>query len=59
MSRDRWTVVCQDTGDGSGDLIVELPPELLEMMELDIGDELSLEEQNGTIVMKPLRRVSE
>jgi antitoxin component of MazEF toxin-antitoxin module len=51
-------VVCQDAGDGSGDLIVELPPELLEMIELDIGDELSLEELEGTIVMKPLRRVS-
>lgn len=51
-------MVCQDAGDGSGDLIVELPPELLEMIELDIGDELSLEELEGTIVMKPLRRVS-
>jgi hypothetical protein len=58
MSRDRWTVVCLDAGDGSGDLIVELPPELLEMMELDIGDELSLEELNGTIVLTPLPRVS-
>jgi hypothetical protein len=24
-----WNVVCQDAGDGSGDLVVELPEDLL------------------------------
>jgi len=28
---DSWRVVCQDAGDNSGDVIVELPSELLEM----------------------------
>jgi hypothetical protein len=35
---DSWRVVCQDPGDGSGDVIVELPSELLEKLGWTLGD---------------------
>jgi len=37
---ESWRVVCQDPGDGSGDVIVELPPALLEKLGWALGDEL-------------------
>lgn len=40
---NRWQVVCQDPGDDSGDVIVELPAELLETLGWALGDELSVE----------------
>lgn len=48
-----FKVTCQDAGDGSGDVIVDLPPELLENMGLGLGDELSVEVVNGVIVLTP------
>ena len=36
----KWSMVCVDAGDGSGDLIVELPPELQTAMGLSVGDSL-------------------
>lgn len=38
-----WTVVCRDPGDGSGDVVVELPAELLEKLGWSLGDELAIE----------------
>jgi antitoxin ChpS len=49
----RWTVKCQDTADGTGDVIVDLPPELLVTLGLSLGDELTIEVLDGTIVLKP------
>lgn len=54
----RWTVKCQDTADGSGDVIVDLPPELLAKVGLGIGDALTLEVVDGAIVLRPLRSSS-
>jgi antitoxin ChpS len=51
--KNRWTSVCQDPGDGSGDLIVDLPPELLEKMGLEAGDELTIEVADGMIILSP------
>lgn len=51
--RERWTVKCQDTADGSGDAIVDLPPELLAALGLSLGDELTIEVLDGAIVLKP------
>ncbi|WP_336604899.1 AbrB/MazE/SpoVT family DNA-binding domain-containing protein [Stutzerimonas stutzeri] len=48
-------VKCEDPGDGSGDVIVDLPSELLEAMNLRIGDLLNIEVEQGTIVLKPIR----
>lgn len=51
----RLTVKCQDLGDGSGDVIIDLPPELLAAMGLGIGDRLSIELIGNTIVLTPIR----
>lgn len=47
-----WRVVCQDPGDGSGDVIVELPYELLEQPGWTLGDELSVDVQDGKVCLK-------
>lgn len=53
-----WTVRCQDPADGSGDIIVDLPPELLASFGLGLGDELTIEVIDGAIVLKPKRSSS-
>ena len=55
---DRRTVKCQDTADGSGDVIVDLPLELLARFSLSIGDELTIEVIDRVIVLKPTRTTS-
>lgn len=37
------TAICRDADDGSGDLIVDIPTELIEAMGLEPGDKLELE----------------
>jgi antitoxin ChpS len=49
----RWTVKCQDPADGSGDVIVDLPPELLASLGLSVGDVLTIEVIDGAIVLTP------
>lgn len=49
------TVKCQDPGDGSGDVIIDLPSDLLDSMNLSLGDSLSIELVDGAIVLKPIR----
>jgi hypothetical protein len=49
----RWTVKCQDPADGSGDVIIDLPPELLASLRLNIGDVLMIEVIDGAIVLTP------
>ncbi|MFJ4455024.1 AbrB/MazE/SpoVT family DNA-binding domain-containing protein [Pseudomonas sp. NPDC089392] len=51
----RITVKCQDPGDGSGDVIIDLPADILECMGLNIGDSLSIELVDESIVLKPIR----
>lgn len=48
-----WTSICQDPGDGSGDLIVELPPELIARLGLEAGDVFTMEVIPGAIVFTP------
>lgn len=48
-----WTVKCQDPKDGSGDIIVELPPDLLASLGLSIGDVLTIEVVDSAIVLTP------
>lgn len=55
---EHWTVKCQNTADGSGDVIVDLPPELLAKLGLSLGDELTIEIIDGAIVLKPKRNTS-
>ncbi|SFX87297.1 antitoxin ChpS [Pseudomonas sp. NFACC49-2] len=45
----------QDPGDGSGDVIVDLPTDILKELSLTVGDKLSIELVDGAIVLKPIR----
>ena len=38
-----WHTVCQDAGDGSGDLVIELPEDLLADLGWKTGDTLSFD----------------
>lgn len=53
---DRWRTVCQDAGDGSGDLVVELPSDLLERLNWTLGDELTIEIEDGIISIRLKQR---
>jgi putative toxin-antitoxin system antitoxin component (TIGR02293 family) len=55
---ERWVAKCQSTEDGTGDIIIELPPELLDQMGLGIGDDMELTVANGTIVLTPMHNVT-
>ncbi|SDG58761.1 AbrB family transcriptional regulator [Pseudomonas abietaniphila] len=39
----RAVVKCQDPGDGSGDVIIDVPPDVLAGMNVGLGDSLSIE----------------
>ncbi|WP_448646219.1 AbrB/MazE/SpoVT family DNA-binding domain-containing protein [Pseudomonas mohnii] len=49
------TVKCQDPGDGSGDVIIDLPSEVLASMNIGLGDLLTIELVDGSILLKPIR----
>lgn len=51
----RTTVRCQDPGDGSGDVIIDLPQDVLAAMNVGLGDLLTIELVEGSIVLKPIR----
>ncbi|MOA01565.1 hypothetical protein D3C78_1209800 [compost metagenome] len=53
----RWEVVCQDAGDGSGDLIVELPDDLLQAAGLSEGDTLEIKPDPADSTAIRLRKV--
>ncbi|MFK3643654.1 MULTISPECIES: AbrB/MazE/SpoVT family DNA-binding domain-containing protein [Pseudomonas] len=53
----KTTVVCQDSADGSGDVIIDLPPEILAAMGVGLGDLLSIELVNESIVLKPIHDI--
>ncbi|MGE8062461.1 AbrB/MazE/SpoVT family DNA-binding domain-containing protein [Pseudomonas sp. NPDC089547] len=50
----RATVKCQDAGDGTGEVIVELPDDIIKSMGLKIGDSLNIELADGAIVLTPV-----
>lgn len=56
ITSESWQFVCQDPGDGSGDVIVELPSELLEQLGWSLGDELSIEAGEEKIYLKLKQR---
>lgn len=49
------TVICQDLGDGSGDLIIDLPQDVIEDMKVAPGDLLSIELVDGMLLLSALR----
>lgn len=51
-----WNVVCQDAGDGSGDLVVELPEDLLTELNWKEGDTLNFDiQQDRTITLSKVQ----
>lgn len=54
---ERWTVKCQRAADGSGDVIIELPLDLLAEMGLSLGDDLDVEVLDDAIILKPRRLI--
>lgn len=48
-------VKCLDPGDSSGDVIIDLSTEMLAAMNVGIGDLMSIELIDGSIVLKPIR----
>lgn len=51
----RTTVQCQDPGDGSGDVMIDLPQDILAAMNVGLGDLLTIELVEGSIVLMPIR----
>ncbi|WP_412104214.1 AbrB/MazE/SpoVT family DNA-binding domain-containing protein [Pseudomonas sp. SED1] len=55
---EQWIVTCENTGDGTGDLVLPLPDDLLSAIGLSIGDVLNIEKQpDGTITLTPVRAI--
>lgn len=50
---DVWVIRCQDTKDGSGDFIINLPSDLLNQMALMVGDELTVDIVGHSIILQP------
>ncbi|WP_256585099.1 AbrB/MazE/SpoVT family DNA-binding domain-containing protein [Pseudomonas sp. Irchel s3b2] len=46
--------MCQDPAAGSGDVIVDLPPDLISSLGLGVGDVLTIEVIDGAIVLTPI-----
>jgi antitoxin ChpS len=53
--RQAMTVITKIRRQG-GAAVVTIPPAVLKMMELQVGDQLSLEMQDGELVAKPIRK---
>lgn len=53
-SHHLWTIQCQETNDGSGDLIINLPSELLNQMALAIGEDLTVDVVGRSIILRPI-----
>ncbi|WP_090188331.1 AbrB family transcriptional regulator [Pseudomonas arsenicoxydans] len=49
----RWRMKCQDPSDGSGDVIIELPPDVLASLGMTIGGVLTMEEIDKAILLTP------
>ncbi|MFJ5300033.1 AbrB/MazE/SpoVT family DNA-binding domain-containing protein [Pseudomonas sp. NPDC088368] len=45
---------CQDPGDGSGDLMIEIPQVVLDTMGVGVGDELTIEAEGDVITLRPI-----
>jgi hypothetical protein len=47
-----WTVTLIDAGDGSGDLLLPLPDDLVELLGWQVGDYVTAEVIDHTLVLK-------
>jgi antitoxin component of MazEF toxin-antitoxin module len=51
MTDSTWSTTIEDAGDGSGDGILTLPPELCEMKGWKEGTVLNLEVSDGILII--------
>jgi len=49
-----WQSICIDAGDGSGDLLIEIPPGLLAKQGWTVGQAFDLQVRDGHILMIPI-----
>ncbi|MEB0024754.1 AbrB/MazE/SpoVT family DNA-binding domain-containing protein [Pseudomonas sp. MH9.2] len=49
----KWQTSCVDVADGSGDLLVEIPPDLLQEQGWEMGQEFDLQLIEGAIILTP------
>ena len=54
-SEESWQVTLIDAGDGSGDVILNLPDELMTLMGWAIGDSLSIEFVDSSIKVTKIK----
>ncbi|MFG0723361.1 AbrB/MazE/SpoVT family DNA-binding domain-containing protein [Pseudomonas sp. GLN_6] len=52
------SAVCLDPGDESGDVIIELPAELLDKLGWSVGDQLVVEKSDDLILLKLKQKAS-
>ncbi|RJX30296.1 MAG: hypothetical protein C4516_10655 [Oxalobacter sp.] len=54
IEKNNWDAKLLDAGDGSGDLILVLPPELVQKVGCNVGDkfEIDCDEKDGRIWFK-------
>jgi hypothetical protein len=52
-----WKLTCREAGDGSGDVILDLPVDLLQAAGLSIGDTLELDSNPSDSTAIRLRKV--
>ncbi|WP_408598536.1 AbrB/MazE/SpoVT family DNA-binding domain-containing protein [Pseudomonas sp. PLMAX] len=48
----RWTSFCHDAEDGSGDLVIDLPADMLAELGWKIGDQLSISVEDGLGIIR-------
>ncbi|MDH1338866.1 AbrB/MazE/SpoVT family DNA-binding domain-containing protein [Pseudomonas aeruginosa] len=56
--KNTWRTVCLDAGDESGDVIIELPAELLDKLGWSVGDQLVVEKTDDLLLLKLKPRTS-
>ncbi|EMC3963115.1 TPA: AbrB/MazE/SpoVT family DNA-binding domain-containing protein [Pseudomonas aeruginosa] len=56
--KNTWRTVCLDAGDESGDVIIELPVELLDKLGWSVGDQLVVEKTDDLLLLKLKPRTS-
>lgn len=56
--KNTWRTVCLDAGDESGDVIIELPAELLDKLGWSVGDQLVVEKTDDLLPLKLKPRTS-
>ena len=48
-----WQTTCVDAADGSGDLLVEIPSEVLLEQGWEVGQEFDLQLIDGAVILTP------